>query len=196
MKTTIINKQHNWFNPYFLNGKQIDSIIIFNSSGKIGSFKWFGSNNKYPEILIPCEVKNKRKIDFNQKGAFLTKGLMYGERVNLLYININNFTHTEVKQIENKSRDSVSYYASFHIDFMAKEQTYVFNESKDIHEKVEDTEFKQFTEEVKTFLRSEKSLHKLAIERFIDKNNLGAENSEAVYNTLRVVGMLTELDKV
>ena len=72
---TVIKQDQAFFNPYFIDGKQIQNIRFFNSSGVIASCKWFGdgSNNGFPSFVLPQEVKRKLKIDFSKNTCFYVK---------------------------------------------------------------------------------------------------------------------------
>lgn len=71
------------YNPYFnsKNGKKVESIKFFKDGEIIASVKWFtgnnGSNNRYPEINLPTELKEKRKEDLNLKFCFLFNACIY-----------------------------------------------------------------------------------------------------------------------
>ena len=58
------------FNPYFLSGRQIDRIFFFKDNKIICSVGWFGSNNNYPTMVIPAEIKRKNTVDFSSNKPF------------------------------------------------------------------------------------------------------------------------------
>lgn len=71
------------YNPYFnsKNGKKVESIKFFKDGEIIASINWFrgnnGSNNRYPEINLPTELKEKRKEDLTLKFCFLFNACIY-----------------------------------------------------------------------------------------------------------------------
>lgn len=71
------------WNPYMnsKNGKQVESIKFFKDGEIIASVNWFrglrGSNNSYPEINLPTELKEKRKEDLSLKFCFLFNSCIY-----------------------------------------------------------------------------------------------------------------------
>ena len=71
------------YNPYFnsKNGKKVEKIKFFKDGEIIASVNWFsgnnGSNNRYPEINLPTELKEKRKEDLSLKFCFLFNSCIY-----------------------------------------------------------------------------------------------------------------------
>lgn len=71
------------WNPYFnsKNGKKVEKIKFFKDGEIIASVEWFrgsrGSNNSYPEINLPTELKEKRKEDLTLKFCFLFNSCIY-----------------------------------------------------------------------------------------------------------------------
>lgn len=71
------------YNPYFnsKNGKKVESIKFFKDGEIIASVNWFrgnnGSNNRFPEINLPTELKEKRKEDLTLKFCFLFNSCIY-----------------------------------------------------------------------------------------------------------------------
>lgn len=71
------------WNPYMnsKNGKQVESIKFFKDGEIIASVQWFrgnnGSNNRFPEINLPTELKEKRKEDLTLKFCFLFNSCIY-----------------------------------------------------------------------------------------------------------------------
>lgn len=61
-----------FYNPFFVDDRQIKKIHFYNESGVIFSTRsgWFGNNNKYKNGLEVPEILSKRKIDFNLKKCF------------------------------------------------------------------------------------------------------------------------------
>lgn len=70
---SIIKKSASWYNPYSFEGKEVDRIRFYNESGEIVSINWFGSNNDYPELNIPFEIRRAIKLNFSKKDAFYMK---------------------------------------------------------------------------------------------------------------------------
>jgi len=116
MKTTTIKQTNNFYNPYYLNGKKIDAIVFYKQGEKIGQTNWFkdfSSNNQYPEVYLPEEIKNKRKINLNSKDSFLAKTTEDIDTHNAnytLYLNLDNYYYTIEKLIPNHSD---KYYNRF-----------------------------------------------------------------------------------
>jgi len=116
MKTTTIKQTNNFYNPYYLNGKKIDAIVFYKQGEKIGQTNWFkdfSSNNQYPEVYLPEEIKNKRKIDLNSKDSFLAKTTEDIDSNNAnytLYLNLDNYYYTIEKLIPSHSD---KYYNRF-----------------------------------------------------------------------------------
>lgn len=83
-KNTIsqLVRQASYFNPMFLNGKEINHIVFYDANeGKTllepdnENVRWFnsgGSNNDYPLVQFPFEFKKANKIDLTRKDAFFT----------------------------------------------------------------------------------------------------------------------------
>lgn len=80
MKTTELTQKQNWFNPMYLESKEINHIVFFdNETGETileptnENIRWFGnSNNDYPMVSFPFEIKRKNSIDLKSKSAFYT----------------------------------------------------------------------------------------------------------------------------
>jgi len=70
---SIIKQTASWYNPYSFEGKEIDRIRFYNESGEIVSINWFGSNNDYPELRLPFEIRRAIKLKFTNKDAFYMK---------------------------------------------------------------------------------------------------------------------------
>jgi len=116
METTTIKQKQSFYNPYYLNGKKIDAIVFFKQGKKIGQTNWFtdfGSNNDYPEVYLPEQIKNKRKIDLNSKDSFLAKTTSDIDSYNgnyTLYLNLDNYYYTIEKLVPSHSD---KYYNRF-----------------------------------------------------------------------------------
>ena len=69
--TNILTVQ-TFFNPFFIEDRQIKKIHFFNESGVVFSTRsgWFGNNNNFRCGLDIPETINKRKIDFSIKKCF------------------------------------------------------------------------------------------------------------------------------
>lgn len=90
MKEVVIMRLYTTpcLNPYIVDvsNKQhrINSISVFNESGVISRnpFGWFGSNNNYPDMEIPCDCVRKLKFNASCETAFIVKNndtsAMYG----------------------------------------------------------------------------------------------------------------------
>ena len=87
--TSQLVKSASFYNPYFFEGRQIHKICFFNSDGVIISVNWFGSNNKYPTLVIPSEIKRKNKVDFLSKTAFYVSAPDKGKGYIYIYVPAN-----------------------------------------------------------------------------------------------------------
>jgi len=116
METTTIKQEQSFYNPYYLNGKKIDAIVFYKQGKKIGQTNWFkdfGSNNDYPEVYLPEQIKNKRKINLNSKDSFLAKTTNDIDPYNgnyTLYLNLDNYYYTIEKLVPSHSD---KYYNRF-----------------------------------------------------------------------------------
>lgn len=125
-----IEKQNNWYRPYFYDKYIIKEIKFYNENGIVieNPSGWLENNHKdldYIDLDID-EVKLKRKEDFTIKGAFMiSKGKDYSDELGAdLYINVElvNLHFTEYK----KEYDSIrKYYKG--VDFNNQEFEVVKN---------------------------------------------------------------------
>jgi len=132
MKTTL-SQQNIWFNPYFLDNKQVHKInffdyktglIVFNTNW----FSNFGGNNDYPEISFPFEIKRRIKTNLDIKEAFYCAAVNIGE-INV-YIPIQlleNFTHTK-DVLEYETEIEITYTDIFSFDLECKKYAHKLNE--------------------------------------------------------------------
>lgn len=130
MKNTI-KKQASYFNPYFFNGLQIENIKFFDKSGVLFSVKWFtdsGSNNKYPEIELPEDIKRKNKIIFDKDVFFYVKG-----RDNYdLYLPINKINHSFTgEKLHYKTDTHTHYYSTVEIELLSVKEMHRINKETD-----------------------------------------------------------------
>jgi hypothetical protein len=107
------------YNPYFndKNGKKVNQVKIFNEYGVLASVKWFsgkfGSNNRYPEILLPTELKVKRSEDFKSKFCFLFDESVY------IPASLVNY-QIEPEELDFESEWGYHYKSYFSIDIVCK----------------------------------------------------------------------------
>lgn len=107
------------YNPYFndKNGKKVNQVKIFNEDGVLASVKWFsgkfGSNNRYPEILLPTELKVKRSEDFKSKFCFLFDESVY------IPASLVNY-QIEPEELDFESDWAFHYKSYFSIDIICK----------------------------------------------------------------------------
>ena len=113
MKTTF-KKQADWFNPMFVNGKEIYTFRVFSTATTeykniIGSFRWLSlgcnsSNNCLKSFTINAELKNKRKHDFSGKTKlFIITEKVHRELVNIVYI------HSSLLNIDKQKGKALNY---------------------------------------------------------------------------------------
>jgi hypothetical protein len=152
--TTTLKKQSSWFNPYFLNGKQIDKIKVFNPDTEevLFSFNWFGSNNNYPELILPLEVKNRKKLNLkdNKAGQLIVvvgKENLSKEKRYYLYIPSN--------LLEYKSEGQIKRYDNGYTSQVYDKYTIKVQASENNGDKVEPVSERIFT--VEEYIRTEKS---------------------------------------
>lgn len=92
MKTILVKKE-SWYNPYFLNGKEVESVNVYNKNGVLFGFKWIGSNNTTNDVAFDFETKKAIKLNFNRKDSFYIQKdgkitiYIYHELINYKYIN-------------------------------------------------------------------------------------------------------------
>ncbi len=70
---TTIEKTHSNFNPFFIDGKEINQIIFFRDGKIVSKSRWFDSNNITPKIYFDFLIPKKLKLDLNTKQAFYMK---------------------------------------------------------------------------------------------------------------------------
>ncbi len=108
------------YNPYFnsKNNKKVDKVIIFKDGEILASVNWFSgsnySNNRFPEINLPTDLKEKRKEDLTLKFCFLFNSCIYipGDLVNFredgekfdfetdCVINYHNFFSIDIEAVK------------------------------------------------------------------------------------------------
>lgn len=110
-----------FFNPFFIDGRQIKRIHFFNKQGVIFSTRsgWFGNNNNFRGGLVIPETVQKRKIDFSLCKSFFVsvpaeyyeKGL-YAELY--LFVDGESVKITEVKEISEKMTDCEIWHSKIY----------------------------------------------------------------------------------
>lgn len=137
---TLLAQSSKFYNPYFINGKEVNHIIfyscetgktIFKEGAYIESVRWFGSNNEYPQILLPFnEVKKKNKVALFSKVAFVVKyesKYKFDAGKVVLYIpieSLENWKHEEnVKGFESNTQTEYFDKFSFDIECSAYERS-------------------------------------------------------------------------
>jgi hypothetical protein len=146
MKTTLA-QSNTFFNPYFLDGKQVKKInffdyktglIVFNTDW----FSSFGGNNDYPEISFPFEIKRRIKINLDIKQSFYCKSANKGE-INI-YIPIqllDNYTHTK-DVLKYETETEYTYTDIFSFDLECKKDGRKLNEFEEVEYIVLDSEIR------------------------------------------------------
>lgn len=114
---TILRKMADWYNPFEVNGKQIEDIHFFDENGIQASTGrgWFGqSNNPYPTIIFNFKTTNKRKPDFTLKHGFLlpTKSRYATDKGNKdLYLPLSQLHYTiECNKVGYEGKQEIQYF--------------------------------------------------------------------------------------
>ena len=101
MKTILVKKE-SWYNPYFLNGKEVEKVNVYNKNGVVFGFKWIGSNNITNDVTFDFETKKAIKLNFNRKDSFYIQKdgkitiYIYHELINYKYIGREKKYETEM----------------------------------------------------------------------------------------------------
>lgn len=191
---TILKTQTQGFNPYFINGKQINTIHLYKNGKVVSKFKWFGNNNTNPKIKLDFEIVNKRKHDFKIKGGFAIKEIKYNEKVLNIYLNLDNFKHSEVEEIKRNTAQSISKYSKISVDFTLTSINRSYDNEAEKVNYINDDEFKIYTKEIQTFVSAEPSKHKKSLDNFINTHNLKFIDSYQVMDVLRAAKCTNILD--
>lgn len=99
---TILVKNVSWYNPYFFNGKEVESVNVYNKNGVIFGFKWIGSNDITNDVAFDFETKKAIKLNFNRKDSFCIQKdgkitiYIYHELINYKYIGREKKFETEM----------------------------------------------------------------------------------------------------
>lgn len=99
---TILVKNVSWYNPYFFNGKEVESVNVYNENGVIFGFNWIGSNNITNDVAFDFETKKAIKLNFNRKDSFYIQKdgkitiYIYHELINYKYIGRKKRYETEM----------------------------------------------------------------------------------------------------
>lgn len=153
---TVLTKE-SMLNPYFFQGKMVESIIVYAEQGVVFSFKWIGSNNITSDVTFDFEIKRAVKENYSRKDAYY---LPYKDNFGtknrvVLYIHESLIKHKyngRVKRFENKMGHSL--YNEYTITLNCKkwellkvnnDWEYAYSEQKD-HDFVIET----FVESVKS----------------------------------------------
>jgi len=121
MKTTTLKRDNDMFNPYFLNGKQVEKMIFFNpqTAEIVFSERWFnnsGSNNQYPSVTFNFDIPKKNIKDLTRQTAFcmsIREGYDKGKL--LLYIPISLLQNYQVeKDVFQFETDTDKHYKDIH----------------------------------------------------------------------------------
>lgn len=154
MKTTLVKKE-SWYNPYFLEGKKVDYIAIFDENGVIFDFKWLGSgsNNETEKLFFDFNIKRSIKTDYSRKDAFYRHG--NGDGL-IIYIPAN-LIDWENKGEMQKYKDIYghSVYQVFNINVLCETPEYIKLKNGD-YEKI-NSEPKKKTFTIEKYIRTEKT---------------------------------------
>lgn len=120
---SIIKQSASWYNPYSFEGKEVDRIRFYNESGEIVSINWFGSNNDFPELNLPFEIRRAIKINFTKKDAFYIKAkdCSYASRIDIyIHESLLNLQNSGEKKTEQTTR--IDYRTEYTISVQASKK--------------------------------------------------------------------------
>lgn len=122
---SIIKQTSAWYNPYSFEGKKVDRIRFYNDNGEIVSINWFGSNNDFPELNLPFEIRRAIKLNFTKKDAFYMKAkdCSYTPRIDIyIHESLLNLQNLGEKRTDRTTR--IDYITEYTISVQAsKKQT-------------------------------------------------------------------------
>lgn len=129
---SIIKQSASWYNPYSFEGKEVDSIRFYNESGEIVSINWFGSNNDYPELNLPFEIRRAIKLNFTKKDAFYMKAkdCSYASRVDI-YIHESLLNLQNLGEKRTDYDTSIQYRTEYTISVQASKKQVQFDKKLD-----------------------------------------------------------------
>lgn len=132
LENTIIAQKNKFYNLYFLEGKEIDSIKFYDENGVITSVNWFGSNNMYPELHLPFSIRRAIKVNFTKKDAFFVKSdYEYSSRIDVyIYYELVNLKNLGEKRTDCKT--SVQYCTEFSVKIDSSKKSYTKDETGQI----------------------------------------------------------------
>lgn len=84
-------------NPFYYDGKEINTIYFYEDGNIIASTKWLGSNNPYNWIEFPFEINNVKArtlLNLNRVGAFIV--LNHADKYSRDY---NLYIHTSMVKL-------------------------------------------------------------------------------------------------
>ena len=74
MENTVLTKSAAWYNPMFIDNElEVNRIVFYSDGREIAAVKWFGSNNAYERIELPCVAKRALKVNLGRKDAFYVR---------------------------------------------------------------------------------------------------------------------------
>lgn len=97
IKTRLYTSAH--YNPFFMDGLEIDHIIFYRDGKEIASLNWFGTDNHYIVIYFPFEVKKAAKLNLNRQDAFYMRSKTDWKRCYNLYI------HADLTDLKSLGRE-------------------------------------------------------------------------------------------
>lgn len=117
---SIIKQTLAWYNPYSFEGKEVDSIRFYNESGEIVSINWFGSNNDFPELNLPFEIRRAIKMNFTKKDAFYIKAkdCSYASRIDI-YIHESLLNLQNLGKKKTERANCIDYITEYTISVQA-----------------------------------------------------------------------------
>jgi hypothetical protein len=124
------------WNPYIngKNGKRVEKIHFFADGKILASVQWFtggnGSNNRYPELTLPTELKEKRKEDLTLPFCFLFQNCVY------IPANLVNFRENG-EELDFECDEYIRYKTTFSIEIEAVQFVFEMIDGKGGYKKTE-----------------------------------------------------------
>lgn len=99
--STVLTSYTSWYNPFVLNGRYVNRIIILKDGEEFRETNWFDfSNQEFKRVEFPFDTKVKRNIDLNSKVAFMVSNTddILKEKEWDLYIPIELLDDVEIEE--------------------------------------------------------------------------------------------------
>ena len=75
-----------WYNPFYMDGLEIDHIYFYRDGKIIAETNWFGGDNKYWNLQFAFETKRAAKLNLNRQDAFYMRSDCDWKKAYNLYI--------------------------------------------------------------------------------------------------------------